>query len=263
MLTIGHGELGERQRVLLSIAERAGAVELEPGGHDGLLVTLTGRGSPRDGPGRDPGIAQPRLGVLPLDRALQLRRTDVPPAPDPRALRRPRARARPSGRCCDVCDPDGALRAGAARDARRAPAARVAVAAVVRRALPVQRARAAAAEEEGLDRSTSASSTSCGRGGWRARKASRRTRSRPTRPCGRCCAGGRGASRRCSRSGASGRRSARSTASRCWRRWRCWALARARARRAKRGSGGASLRASTALGSGPRRRSSAGRALHS
>ncbi len=46
-VTIGHGDLAERQRVLLSVAERAGAVELSPGGHDGLLVRLTGRGSPR------------------------------------------------------------------------------------------------------------------------------------------------------------------------------------------------------------------------
>ena len=45
--TVGHGELGERERVLLSIAERAGAVELEPAGAQGLLVRMTGRGSPR------------------------------------------------------------------------------------------------------------------------------------------------------------------------------------------------------------------------
>ncbi len=53
---IGHGEFGgaslgaqagERERVLLSIAERAGAVELQPGGPEGLLVRLTGEGSPR------------------------------------------------------------------------------------------------------------------------------------------------------------------------------------------------------------------------
>ncbi|MGA9876293.1 MAG: RecQ family ATP-dependent DNA helicase, partial [Solirubrobacteraceae bacterium] len=44
---IGHGELDERERVLLSIAERAGAVELRPGGPEGLLVRLTGEGSPR------------------------------------------------------------------------------------------------------------------------------------------------------------------------------------------------------------------------
>ncbi|HEX7610577.1 MAG TPA: RecQ family ATP-dependent DNA helicase, partial [Solirubrobacteraceae bacterium] len=46
-VVIGHGALGERERVLLSIAERAGAVELQPAGRDGLLVRLTGRGSPR------------------------------------------------------------------------------------------------------------------------------------------------------------------------------------------------------------------------
>ncbi len=44
---IGHGELDERERVLLSIAERAGAVELQPGGPEGLLACLTGNGSPR------------------------------------------------------------------------------------------------------------------------------------------------------------------------------------------------------------------------
>ena len=43
VVAIGHGELDDRGRVLLSIAEGAGAVELEPGGRDGLLVKLTGR----------------------------------------------------------------------------------------------------------------------------------------------------------------------------------------------------------------------------
>ena len=41
------GELAERDRVLLSIAERAGAVELAPGIGGGLRVRLTGQGSPR------------------------------------------------------------------------------------------------------------------------------------------------------------------------------------------------------------------------
>ena len=36
-VAIGHGQLDERDRVLLSIAERAGAVELQPGGPEGLL----------------------------------------------------------------------------------------------------------------------------------------------------------------------------------------------------------------------------------
>ena len=46
-LAIGHGELGERERVLLSIAERAGAVELEPGGPDGPARAAHRPGSPR------------------------------------------------------------------------------------------------------------------------------------------------------------------------------------------------------------------------
>ena len=44
---VGHRELGERDRVLLSIAERAGAVQLQPAERDGLLVRPTGEGSPR------------------------------------------------------------------------------------------------------------------------------------------------------------------------------------------------------------------------
>jgi ATP-dependent DNA helicase RecQ len=44
---IGPGQLDERGRVLLSIAERAGAVVLEPGGAGTLLAELTGRGSSR------------------------------------------------------------------------------------------------------------------------------------------------------------------------------------------------------------------------
>jgi ATP-dependent DNA helicase RecQ len=44
---VRHGELGERERLLLSIAERAGAALLEPGLGGRLRVELTGRGSPR------------------------------------------------------------------------------------------------------------------------------------------------------------------------------------------------------------------------
>ena len=61
-LAIGHGELGERERVLLSIAERAGAVELEPGGREGLLVRLTGQGSPRKALRGDQGRARTAAG---------------------------------------------------------------------------------------------------------------------------------------------------------------------------------------------------------
>ena len=70
VVAIGRGELGERERVLLSIAERAGAVEFEPGGGDGLLVTLTGRGQPAGGVSGDQGGEEPRLGVLQVDRAV-------------------------------------------------------------------------------------------------------------------------------------------------------------------------------------------------
>jgi ATP-dependent DNA helicase RecQ len=79
---IGHGELDERERVLLSIAERAGAVELQPGGPEGLLVRLTGEGSPRKGSG---------LGLLPLDRAVHFERGYVSQEADSRPLRRRRA----------------------------------------------------------------------------------------------------------------------------------------------------------------------------
>src|SRR3984957_9948076 len=47
VVAIGSGELAERDRILLSIAERAGAVELAPGASGGLRVQLTGQGSPR------------------------------------------------------------------------------------------------------------------------------------------------------------------------------------------------------------------------
>ncbi len=107
-VAIGHGELGERERVLLSIAERAGAVELEPGGSAGLLVTLTGRGSPRLA-AQAIRLARNRAG------SPTARSSATPPRPSAAAARRssstsatPRPRP-PSGRCCDVCDPDPAL----------------------------------------------------------------------------------------------------------------------------------------------------------
>ena len=89
-----HGELDERSRVLLSIAERAGAAELAPGTGGGLMVTLTGRGSTREA-----GLAircgeEPGVGGLSLDRALQLRLGGVQAQADPRALRGPRGRER-------------------------------------------------------------------------------------------------------------------------------------------------------------------------
>jgi ATP-dependent DNA helicase RecQ len=107
-VTVGHGELGERQRVLLSVAERAGAVELEPGGHDGLLVRLTGKGSPR--------LAQTAIQAS-RNRGWQAYRSIERFSSDKQTCRRRQildhfgdsAAGAPTGRCCDVCDPDSAL----------------------------------------------------------------------------------------------------------------------------------------------------------
>jgi len=108
VVVIGHSQLTERERVLLSIAERAGAVELEPGGRDGLLVTVTGRGSPRAAytairAAKDRGWESYRS----IERFMTGKQTcrrrqilDHFGDPQPGA---------PSGRCCDVCDPDEAL----------------------------------------------------------------------------------------------------------------------------------------------------------
>jgi ATP-dependent DNA helicase RecQ len=113
-VAIGHGELGERERVLLSIAERAGAVELEPGGAAGLLVTLTGKGSPR--------LAGQAIRVA-RNRAWESYRSIERYASDGERCRRaqilqhfgdPEAPAA-SGRCCDVCDPDPSLAEAMAR----------------------------------------------------------------------------------------------------------------------------------------------------
>ncbi len=107
-LAIGHGELGERQRVLLSIAERAGAVELRPGGRDGLLVRLTGQGSPR--------LAYTAIKAA-KDRGWESYRSIERYSSDGETCRRRQildhfgdgAQGAPTGRCCDVCDPDRAL----------------------------------------------------------------------------------------------------------------------------------------------------------
>jgi ATP-dependent DNA helicase RecQ len=107
-VTIGHGELGERQRVLLSVAERAGAVRLSPGGHDGLQVELTGRGSPR--------LAQTAIQSA-RNRGWEAYRSIERFSSQAQTCRRRQildhfgdgALGAPSGRCCDVCDPDAAL----------------------------------------------------------------------------------------------------------------------------------------------------------
>jgi ATP-dependent DNA helicase RecQ len=112
----------ERDRVLLSIAERAGAAELAPGGAEGLLVRLTGRGSPRLA---DAAIRAARNRSWEAYHSIEryssageaCRRRQIlehfGDAEDPA----------PSGRCCDVCEPDAelavAMAATPARAARR------------------------------------------------------------------------------------------------------------------------------------------------
>jgi RecQ family ATP-dependent DNA helicase len=106
--TIGHAELDDRDRVLLSIAERAGAVELRPGGARGLLARPTGQGSPRLAhaaiqAAKNRGWESYRSIERYMSGASLCRRRQILDHfgdPTPGA---------PSGRCCDVCDPDPAL----------------------------------------------------------------------------------------------------------------------------------------------------------
>jgi RecQ family ATP-dependent DNA helicase len=105
---IGHGELDERERVLLSIAERAGAVELEPGGPEGLLVRLTGKGSPRKAyeaikAARDRGWDSYRSIERFISSGDICRRRQIL---DHFGDDEPCAA---TVRCCDVCEPDRAL----------------------------------------------------------------------------------------------------------------------------------------------------------
>jgi ATP-dependent DNA helicase RecQ len=108
VVAIGHGELGERERVLLSIAERAGAVELEPGGRDGLLVRPTGQGSPRKAyaaikAAKDRGWEAYRSIERYMSSGQTCRRRQILDHFGDEE------QGRPTGRCCDVCDPDPAL----------------------------------------------------------------------------------------------------------------------------------------------------------
>jgi ATP-dependent DNA helicase RecQ len=112
------GPLGERERMLLSIAERAGAVELEPGARGFLRVRLTGRGDPRRAydaikVARDRGWDSYWAVKRFISNGDECRRRqilshfgDVLPGA-------------PTGRCCSVCHPDEAL----IRAATTAPAA--------------------------------------------------------------------------------------------------------------------------------------------
>jgi ATP-dependent DNA helicase RecQ len=122
MVEVGPGELGERERVLLSVAERAGALELEPGAAGALHVRLTGQGSPR--------AAQQAIRAA-KDRGWEAYKSiERYMAGGERCRRRQILdhfgdldEAAPGGRCCDVCDPDPELveAASAAAPRRRSP----------------------------------------------------------------------------------------------------------------------------------------------
>jgi len=103
--SIGHGELGERDRVLLSIAERAGALTLEPGGPEGLLVHFTGAGSSRRAEeairaARERSWSSYRsIERFSSDAKLCRRRQILDHFGDP-------AECAATVRCCDVCEAD-------------------------------------------------------------------------------------------------------------------------------------------------------------
>jgi ATP-dependent DNA helicase RecQ len=94
--------------VLLSVAERAGAVQLSPAGSDGLRVRLTGQGSPR--------MAQTAIQAA-RNRGWEAYRSIERFSADGQTCRRrqildhfgDRAQGAPTGRCCDVCDQDREL----------------------------------------------------------------------------------------------------------------------------------------------------------
>lgn len=116
---IGPGELDDRARLLLSIAERCGAVVLEPGAGGSLLVELTGRGSPRAAyaaikAAKDRGWESYRAIERFISNDSLCRRRQIL---DHFGDDEPCA---PQGRCCDVCEPDPALQAAAA-SARSVP----------------------------------------------------------------------------------------------------------------------------------------------
>jgi RecQ family ATP-dependent DNA helicase len=145
---IGHGELDERERVLLSIAERAGAVELQPGGPEGLLVRLTGEGSPRKAyaaikAARDRGWESYRSIERFISSGDTCRRRQIL---DHFGDDEPCA---PTVRCCDVCEPDRALLEASVRRASVARKSRASSG--TSRGRPVDRGSRVAGEEDLLD----------------------------------------------------------------------------------------------------------------
>ncbi len=104
-----HGELDERSRVLLSIAERAGAARLAPGGRGGLLVTLTGAGSTRQA---QLAISAARNRVWDAYHSIERYSSASGVCRRRQILEHfgDRPGGTSPGRCCDVCDPDAVLR---------------------------------------------------------------------------------------------------------------------------------------------------------
>ncbi|HWX44247.1 MAG TPA: RecQ family ATP-dependent DNA helicase [Solirubrobacteraceae bacterium] len=118
VVEIAPGELDDTERVLLSIAERAGAAELEPGARGVLRVRLTGH--------LDGGAAYGAIKAA-KDRGWESYRAIERFIANGSECRRGQIlehfgdsqRGTPRGRCCSVCDPDPelerALAAGAAK----------------------------------------------------------------------------------------------------------------------------------------------------
>ena len=105
MVELGYGESDERARVLLSIAERAGAAVLEPGSGGRLRVQLTGQGSPRAAAqaikaAKDRGWEAYRAIEAFIADGMSCRRRQIL---DHFGDHEPCA---PQVRCCDVCEPD-------------------------------------------------------------------------------------------------------------------------------------------------------------
>jgi ATP-dependent DNA helicase RecQ len=102
--------LDERERVLLSIAERSGAVELEPAGGGAVRVRLTGTFDAAAAyaaikAAKDRGWDSYKAIERFISNADRCRRRQIlDHFGDPEA-------GAPSGRCCDVCDRDEALAA--------------------------------------------------------------------------------------------------------------------------------------------------------
>ena len=108
VVEIAPGELDDSERVLLSIAERAGAAQLEPGARGRLRVRLTGELDGRAAyraikAAQDRGWASYRAIERFIANGSECRRRQIlEHFGDARVLAR-------GGRCCSVCDPDPEL----------------------------------------------------------------------------------------------------------------------------------------------------------